>query len=352
MIDSSRQPERILVVRTDRLGDVLLSTPVLSVLREQFPNCYLGLLVSPYTREVVEGHPALDAVFSDEMEKKHRGFKGLMLLAREIKSHRFDTVIVLHPTLRLALLGKLAGIPLRIGSGYRAYSLLFNRRVFEHRKDVVRHEVAYNLNLVSTLGVPSEKAMPKVLITEDEKEAIRARLNNQESRSGTPLIVLHPGSGGSARDWPGAYFAELADLLAAESMGRVVITGGLHETGLVRSITEEMKSTAVNLAGETTIKEMAALLAVSKLCVANSTGPMHLSAAVGTPTVALFCPITPCSPTRWGPYGEGHIVLKPEVPACPKCVEKACPYYDCMTRISVESVFQAVKEILQPVNEI
>lgn len=352
MTDFSRQPQRILVVRTDRLGDVLLSTPVLSVLREYFPNCYLGMLVSPYTREVIEGHPAVDVVLSDDKEQKHRGFKGLMLLAGELKSHKFDTVVVLHPTLRLALLGKLAGIPVRIGSGYRAYSLLFNRRVFEHRKDVVRHEVEYNMNLISALGVPAEKTMPTVHITEDEKQYIYARLNKPDFQPGTPLIVLHPGSGGSARDWPGAYFAQLADLFAAESMGRVVITGGPQETGLVRSITEKMNSTAINFAGETSVKQMVALLAVSDLCVANSTGPMHLSAAVGTPTVALFCPITPCSPTRWGPYGDGHIVLKPEVPPCPKCIETACPYYDCMTRISVESVFQAAKEIMHPVKKI
>lgn len=336
----------LLVVRTDRIGDVLLSTPVLSGLREQFPDSRIAMLVSPYAREVVDGHPALDDVFVDDQAGKHRGFLGWLRLVGDIRAQRFDALVVLHPTLRLALLGVIAGIPVRVGSGYRAYGVLFNRRVYEHRKDARRHEVEYNMRIAAALGVQATPSPPIIVIPDAARQAIASRLDAWGVETTDTLVALHPGSGGSARSWPAASFAALGDRLAMECGARVVLTGGPSERALVESVIGQMRTRPLTIVGETTIKELAALLAVCQLCVTNSTGPLHLAAAVGTPTVALFCPITPCSPVRWGPYGDGHRVLKPDVPACPRCIGLACEYFDCMTRISVDVVYKATQEIL------
>lgn len=339
---------RILVARTDRIGDVLLSTPVISVLREQYPESHLTVLVAPYSREAVEGHPALDEVLLDRESSEDGIFSGLFCLVREIKRHRFDILILLHPTFRLALAGALARIPIRIGTGYRAYSLLFNRRVYEHRKNALRHEVHYNLGMLEPLEIDAGMtADPDIVVCEDDVKAARRHLLACGIDDDTPFVVLHPGSGGSARDWPGNHFADLADRINMEGLGQVLFTGGIDEVVLINSIQDRMSTSSSNLAGKTNIKELAAILTSSRLCVANSTGPMHLSAAVGTPTVSLFCPIVPCSPTRWGPYGEGHTVLKPDVPACPACIGLKCEYYDCMSSISVESVFEAVNKVMR-----
>lgn len=342
--------QRILVVRTDRIGDVLLSTPVLSVLREHRPTGYLSIMVNPYTCEVVDGHPALNEILVDDITGRHRGIRGFIRLIRDIRIRRFDTIIVLHPTFRLAVLGFLAGIPLRVGSGYRAYSLLFNHRIYEHRKDASQHEVDYNLHLLSGLGMSTSHAKPQITVTEAARHKMTTRLAQWGVLPHESLIVLHPGSGGSARRWPGSSFAALADQLASEADVRVILTGGTTERDLVEEVIRQMKTRPITLVGETTIKELTALLEITRLCVTNSTGPLHLAAAVGTPTVALYCPIIPCSPIRWGPYGDGHHVLQPDVPSCPRCIGNACEYYDCMSMISVDAVFHAAQEILQSVN--
>lgn len=329
------------------MGDVLLSTPVLSGLRARFPDSRMTMLVSPYAREVVDGHPALDEVLVDDEGERHRGLAGFIRLVRTIRQQRFDAIVILHPTLRLALLGLLAGIPVRVGSGYRAYGLLFNRRVYEHRKDARRHEVEYNLRVAAALGVADVPIPPTIVIPDAARQAIARWLDAGGIGPDEPFVVLHPGSGGSARSWPASSFAALGSRLIDEGGVRVVLTGGPHERELIESVVGQMQTRPLTAAGELTIKELAALLAGCQLCVTNSTGPLHLAAAVGTPTVALFCPIIPCSPVRWGPYGEGHRVLMPDVPACPRCIGTACEYFDCMTRISVDAVYRATREILE-----
>ena len=333
---------RILVVRTDRIGDVLLSTPVLSVLREQHADCRIAMLVSPYAADAVEGHPALDEVIIDEQSGRHRGPTGFFRLVGDLRGRRFDAVLVLHPTARLALACRLAGIPVRIGTGYRAYGFLFNRKVYEHRKDARKHEVEYNLAMARALFDGAGEAAPQIHVSEAARRAVEERKRRWRVVPGDPLVLLHPGSGGSARNWPAECFAELAARLSRGGV-RVVVTGSADERDLVERVAGSLPESVIRVAGELDIRELAALLQTSTLCVTNSTGPLHVAAAVGTPAVALFCPIKPCSPTRWGPYGGDHDVLMPEVPPCPRCIETACPYFDCMERISVDAVFAAVR---------
>ncbi len=333
---------RILVIRTDRIGDVLLSTPVLSVLREQDSASHISMLVSPYAAGAIDGHPALDEVIVDDRSGRHRGLAGFYRLVVDLRESRFDAALVLHPTARLALACRLAGIPERIGSGYRAYGFLFSRRVYEHRKYADRHEVEYNLALARVLYGQAGDAAPEIHIPDETRRAMAQRMRRWQVLPEEPLVVLHPGSGGSARNWPAGAYARLADRLTEVGV-RVVVTGSDAEHALVGQVADSNPDRTIPAAGELDIKELAALLEASALCVTNSTGPLHVAAAVGTPTVALFCPIKPCSPTRWGPYGGDHDVLMPEVPACPRCIETACPYFDCMERISVDDVFEAVR---------
>ncbi len=359
---------RILVSRTDRIGDVLLSTPVLSVLREQAPDCHITALVSAYAAGMVEGHPALDEVLIDAYAGRHKGTAGFLRLVGDLRARRFDVVLVLHPTARLALACRLAGIPLRIGTGYRYYAIFFNRRVYEHRRDARKHEVAYNLSLARALfpqvggtrtveaqangaqaaGNPAGGAAPEIHVPEAARRAVAQRLRQWAVLPDEPLVLLHPGSGGSARRWPAHCFAELAARLSAGGT-RVVVTGSADERSLVGRVADAAPEQAIRVAGGLDIKELAALLGRASLCVTNSTGPLHIAAAVGTPAVALFCPIKPCSPVRWGPFGKNqgdHDVLMPNVPPCPKCIETACPYFDCMERIPVDRVYEAVRDRL------
>ncbi|MBM3265198.1 MAG: lipopolysaccharide heptosyltransferase II [candidate division Zixibacteria bacterium] len=336
-------PERILVVRTDRIGDVLLSTPVLSVLRARYPASHIAVLVAPHTLDAVAGHPAVNSVLTDDAAGLHRGPAGFWKLVTRIRNERFDTVLLLHPTARLAALCCLARIPRRVGTGYRLYSFLFNLRVYDHRREAKRHEVEYNLRLAEALTGCAAVADPYIDIPADARQTIDRRMTQWGVDPEKPVVVLHPGSGGSARNWPEASFAMLSEKLSETGI-QVIVSGGPGEEALAQRVAAAHPTGIV--ADRMSLKELAALLSVCRLCVTNSTGPLHIAAGIGTPTVALFCPVGPCSPTRWGPFGSGHRVLKPDVPTCSGCIGEKCPYFDCMNRISVETVFHATQEIL------
>jgi ADP-heptose:LPS heptosyltransferase len=261
-----------------------------------------------------------------------------------LRSHHFDTAFVVHPTPRLAWLVARAGIGIRIGSGYRAYSFLFNRKIFEHRKDARFHELEYNLHMLGALrpGFTGEGIRPRFDIHIDPVARSATRERISQSPAGKPLIVLHPGSGGSARDWPPDHFAGLAAAIAGEGKYRLAVTGGKAEEDLVRMVGEAGK-TDLTFAGTLSIPELAALLAEAKVVVGNSSGPLHLAAAVGTRVVGLYPQITAMSAARWGPYTERKRVLVPAKPVdCRECADgRPC---SCMASIPVDLVWLAVKE--------
>lgn len=336
--------KRILVIRTDRLGDVVLSTPVLTALRQKFPHAFIAMLLRPYTAELVAGHPHVDAILCDDVENENRSFQGFLHLVKRIKEGRFDVSIVLHPSLRLAVLCWLARIPLRIGSGYRAYSFLFNRKIFQHRKNSGRHELDLNFDLLKPLGISQGPISFALAVPENARQRVHALLLEHGIADDTPYVVLHPGSGGSAMDWPSDRFAALADKIQQEQGFRVVVTGNKYEAILVDRMSTHAQKPFIRFDGRLGIKEMLALLSRAQMMVANSTGPLHMAVAMGTPVVGLFCPLQACSPLRWGPYNREDSVLMPPVPPCTACDRNRCLLGNCMELITVEQVFAKVKE--------
>lgn len=337
---------RILVVRTDRLGDVILTLPLLPVLRSAFPGAHLGMLLRHYTGAIVEGNRFLDGILWYDEAGKSVPFLSML---GQIRRSRFDAVVVVHPTLRLALMMALSGIPIRIGSGYRYYSFLFNRRVYEHRKDAKRHEAEYNLNLLAPLGcaIPGRESGVDfgIEVPADAGAVVARTLRESGIDPAKGYIVVHPGSGGSAREWPMERFAELVHLLAGEGHGQIVLSGSAGE----RPKTEELRrltgDLAVSMAGRFSIKELAALLKGAELCVAHSTGPLHLAVAVGTPVVGLYPQSTAMSSRRWGPYTTRSRVLTPDRPAdCTDCTDgRPCA---CMASIPAAAVAHAARGLL------
>jgi lipopolysaccharide heptosyltransferase II len=338
--------EKFLVVRTDRMGDVILSTPVLEAIKSVFPQSRVTMMVSPYTKEVLNNNPHLDDVISDDYEDVHRGIKGFFRLMKKIRNEKFDVAVLLHPTFRLALLLFLSGISYRIGTGYRWYQIFFNRKVYQHRKKNLKHELDYNMDLLKPLGISVQRILPKVYLSKAE-ENFEAKQPEFGSVGEDILLVIHPGSGNSSLNLPIKRFAQAADTLIQDLKAKVIITGTEKEKALANRMESYMRNKPINLVGRTTLRQLASLLKKCDVLISNSTGPMHLAAALGTPTVAIFCPIFVAGPIRWGPYGEGHEVILPPVPICFKCKPKNCPYYDCMDKIKAEQIVSKVQMILK-----
>jgi ADP-heptose:LPS heptosyltransferase len=340
--------QNILVARTDRLGDVLLTLPMLPVLRSSCPGARLSLLLRSYPAELVRGHACVSEVLPYDEVGRPVPFPRMVQLLR---SRRYDAVFVVSPSLRLALLMLLARIPVRVGTAYRYYSFLFNRRVYDHRKDARFHELEYNLRLLRGVGlaVPEFPFEAEYMIPRSAAaERTVGELLRREGVYGKLVVVVHPGSGGSAREWPRTSLVTLVRGLADLDGTHVVLTGTRDEAGLVEMVARDAGGKPVSLAGRLSLPELASLFRMSALCVAHSTGPLHLAAAVGCPVVGLYPQLTPMSPARWGPYTSRKTVFVPDKPAdCDACSGDRREECACMASISVDEVFAACKDVLR-----
>lgn len=332
----------ILVVRTDRIGDVVLSLPMVTVLRRNFPSARIDMLLRSYTKELAEGYPGLNRTLTYDDDGKPRPFFEVL---KELRSAPYDLAVVAFPRVRIALLLFLAGIRVRVGTGYRWYSFLFNHRVYEHRKTAEKHELEYNLSLLRSVGCEYESspefslAIPSNAV--EKSREVKRELGILDSDE---LAVLHPGSGGSARDWSPVNFAKLASGLSKRGM-KVVVTGGPGEERLVDKVVEGAGNEVSPLVNRFTLIELAAFVKDADLFVSNSTGPLHIAVAVGTPVIGFFPPIRACSRERWGPYTSKKIVFVPNAAECARCKGGSCKGNDCMDLIRVEDVLEAVSRL-------
>jgi heptosyltransferase III len=338
----------ILLVRTDRIGDVVLSLPCAALVKRAFPGATVTFLARQYTAPLARMSPDIDEVISDDPADSARA------LAEKLRSSRFDAAVLLHPEARLGWALLLAGIPVRVGTAFRWYSFLLNRRVRQHRKFSLKHELEHNLELVAKglkIRTSADRVQrpfyaPRIIIPEDLITSTLTKVKVGERRS---YIVVHPGSGGSAMDWPLDRFAELTDRILDTEAGipdtGVVVTLGPGEEALRQQFEQTLKTKPLWVTG-LSLPEMAGVLSQAKLVVANSTGPLHIAAAAGTRVIGLFCPVVPCHPRRWGPYGEGHAVIMPDDgKTCRKCAGPGCGQYDCMRAITADRVFDKIKEM-------
>ena len=349
MPESDNAPvyRKILVIRTDRLGDVILSLPVLTALKNSFPAVHVSMMLRTYTAELVAGYPDVDEIITLDDKTELNSFSDIRYYANLLKKKKIDTVLVLHPTFKLALLCALAKIPVRVGTGFRAYSFLFNKKVFHHRKKAQKHELEYNLELAEKIGASLKQIEFKIQIPEPISQEIHNFLHQVRENEKQPVVILHPGSGGSAMDWPLQNFASLNDQLRSELNVLTIVTGGPNEIGLIDNLISQTKNPPVKWIGNSGLKHLAALIQAANVFVANSTGPLHLAVAVGTPVVGFYCPIIPCLPKRWGPYGHLESVLMPPVEPCQKCASPKCNHNNCMELITVESAFGLIKKKIQ-----
>ena len=338
-LKESREDLRILLVRDDRVGDLVLATPALRALRETYPKSYIAMLVSRYAKDIVEGNPCLDDLLVHNRD-------GFLKLLREVKEKKFDVVIVLFPSLKTALLGFLGRIPLRISTGFKFYQFLFNRLIYLRRSQSLKHEIEYNLDLVRLIGADVKDKKPSVVINKEDEEFADKFLEGGGIKRGDLLIGLNPGSGFSARKWSEENFAELAKILNKELGARILILWGPKDKDLAKKVSD-LSGGVAGLAFETNLRQLAALMKRCALIVTNNTGPMHIAAAAGASMVEIFDPKWACSPLRWGHHGDGNIILKPDIDCRKKCGPEECEHSDCMDKITVEMVFEASKKILE-----
>ncbi len=333
--------QRFLLSRTDRLGDLVLSTPAATALKKEFPEAEVFFLARDYAAEILDLHPHVDGVLRvDSLGEAMRAKP----LAKLLRSYDFDAVLALYPRPELAWAFYRAGIPLRIGTGYRWFSGLFNQRVYEHRKDARRHEAEYNLQLLRPLGIADARVEFHYRFDALHELALAEKMSQWHLAE--PYVVLHPGSGSSARDWPLEHFAVLAAYLSLERKLQVVLTGATNEKALTEFMQTQTAGSAIDLAGRLNLTELAGVLRHAALFVGNSSGPLHIARMMATPVLAFYPPITACRPERWGPYSCRQDVLMSREEECRRCRNKQTRVCACMRDITVAAAIAKAEEKL------
>lgn len=335
--------QKILVIRTDRIGDVVLTLPVAAVIKKHLPESYLGFLTRNYTFPLTEKHKYIDRPLILEGKKGKAGF---FRLIRMLRREKFDTALVVSPSFKIALVTLLSGIKGRIGTGYRWYSFLFNKKVYEHRKDAHKHELEYNISMLSKLDIDEEIKPGNANFSIPVDENIKTRIKKLLLKNGLtltkPLIIIHPGSGGSAVDLPIESYIRLTRMIADFGPAEIVITGSKEESEICQKLT--LNKNIINLAGALNLNELIALISISEIFISNSTGPIHIAAALDKEVVGFYPKIVSCSAKRWGPYSLKSKVFSPSID-CMNCNKEQCKRLNCMNSIDVGEVFANVEKI-------
>jgi ADP-heptose:LPS heptosyltransferase len=269
----------------------------------------------------------------NDMLRKDKLYKKDLL--HKIKLGGYKAVVVLYPERRISQLFNKAEIPVRVGTAGRFHSIFFNVHLRHSRKSNLKHESDYNLDFLTFFKDGNTVRSPKVYL--EDREISHARRILKESGIEGPFVVIHPGSKGSAECWPVDRIIELYKRLNEADIN-VVISGSEEEGEICDSIAREKGVSLRKITGQTDLRTLAAVLSLSEIVVANSTGPLHLATALGTQVVGLYPSKKVMSPKRWGPLGNKDIVILPEREEC-QCPPHNCT---CMETIAVDTVFDAV----------
>jgi heptosyltransferase III len=351
---------KILVVRSDRLGDVILSTPVFEVLKRHYPRSHLTVMVRESVSPLLEGLKSVDAVMHYEPEGRHRGISGFFKLMTELREQEFRIAVVLQSQFRIAAALFGAGVRYRVGPLSKVHSFLFyNRGVRQRRSQVEMHEADYNLQLLRRLGirVGTRNIPTRIALRAEARDWARQWLESNGWQESQSLIIVHPGMGGSALNWPESHYIEFIRALSMAGCS-VLVTGGAEEVLLLERVQQGLGDSS----GKTifygggdagAVDRLAGLMSWANLVVAPSTGPLHIAVALEKPVISFYPPIRVQSAIRWGPYapdGKNTSVLVPEV-YCGQdfdCRGSLCNYYPCMKSLTVtQALEEAHRQLAQ-----
>ena len=349
---------KLLVRVPNWVGDAVMCLPALRALRVLLPEAELALLARPWVRDVFPLEELGCRVIPYDTAGPHRGLRGRGRIASELRRERFDAAILFQNAFDAAFITRLAGIPIRAGYSRHGRRLLLTHAVAAPRTGTVGHEVHYYLELLRRLGLIASYA-PVACVTLPSSQGSRsqahARLHARVAQdipalvraSGTehPLIGISPGATfGTAKRWPAPRFAELAARLHNETGAACIFFGAAQEKALAEQVIALAAIPALSLAGKTSLAEFIELVQGCDLFVTNDTGTMHVAAALGVPTLAIFGP-TNEQETR--PLGRSVELVTGEA-FCRPCKLRRCPIdHRCMNSVAVDQVFQAAQRLLR-----
>lgn len=342
----------ILIIKLSAIGDVVHSLPFLEVVREHFPSAMIDWVIEEDASSVVEGHQDLDELIifpRKSWVKRCSEESGYLAVGKEVarflkdlRRRRYDMVVDLQGLLKSGILTFFARGKRKIAlnGGREGSSLFVSERVAFPGPDI--HALERYLCVARYLGVTGLVRQGKIPVQETDKRYIDTLL--AELQDGIPLIAVNPMAKWETKLWELHRFASLADKINENCAAEIIFTGNEGDKGAIETILSAMKTNALNVAGKTTLKQLAYLYQRCAVVISTDTGPMHIAASMDSPVViALF---GPTSPLRTGPYGARHRVIRAGV-ACSPCFKKKCDDKSCMREITVDQVFETVRHVIR-----
>ncbi|MFC1624270.1 glycosyltransferase [Candidatus Omnitrophota bacterium] len=337
--ETSVNKKRILVIKIGAIGDVTLSVPSLRAIRNNFPNAFISVLVGTEARGILKKCPYIDEVILYDREGEDKGIKGLLSIGAIIRTKAFDMSIDLQNNRASHIIGWLGAVPRRFGYNNRKFGFLINNRLKYLKMGAGPIEEQFRILKRAGIDTITSSKRLEVWPGKDDFLYIDNILKNEWVRENQVLVGINIGSSWETKRWPLEYFAKLSDMLATNDV-RTVVTASKKEVDLAGSFTKMTQGKVINLAGKTTIAQLAALIKRCKVYITGDSAPMHIASGMGTDFIALFGPTDPRM--HFEPTEKG-VVVKKET-KCAPCYKPDCKNIICMEKISVDEVFRMITE--------
>ncbi|MCK5236783.1 MAG: lipopolysaccharide heptosyltransferase II [Deltaproteobacteria bacterium] len=342
--------KNILVRVPNWIGDAVMSMPALDALRRLYPKARITVLCKPIVKDIYSSSPSTDEVLVYDSRGVHAGFFGKLRLARELKKNSFDMAVLFQNAFEAAWISYLAGIPIRIGYARDLRRALLTSAISFVGEITRVHQVYYYLNIIKALGGPElnydKKPLPNIKPTESDMARAREILEEVGMSDVTSFVGVAPGASfGPAKKWGSARFAEAAEKVCEELKATALIFGGPSDARDAKEVAEGLKVRHLNLASRTTLGEFIALTSMTKIFLTNDSGTMHVAAALGVPTVAVF---GSTEPRLTSPLGNVTRTIQSNLD-CSPCFKREClhGHYECMSAVTVDDVVASAMKLLE-----
>lgn len=332
--------KKILLIRTDKIGDVVLTTPVVQIIRKRFPHAHIAFMTGIYTQELIQGNPYLNEVIVYDKHKKHKNYLQTFKFALRLKNKNFDAAIVFNPSHRNHWICWLAHIPKRIGYN-KKHGFLLTHAYPDKKGEGLKSESFYNEDLLTELNIaPAYSKELYAAVTPRAENKIDELIKKNGIHF--PFVAINVSAGCASRKWPLKNFSLLSHLIYKKLHLDVTLIGNFKEC---QEVQKYAKIPLWILAETLSLSELTSFLKKAFLHISSDTGPMHIASAIGTPVITIFGRSLPgLGPKRWMALKGNNTFFHKDI-GCNPCLAHACQLdFDCLKATKVEEVFYVVKQ--------
>lgn len=342
-----RDIDKILIIRTDGIGDLLNSTPAIAMLRQNYPSAEITVLARPLNAPVLVGNPDVDKVLVFDRQREHRGLSKQIHFMNGLRKEKYNLVVAMQTASLSHCIAFLSGATYRLGRYQKRFKSTLTHTWRGRYQKGETHEVDRNLELVRLICQDESKRELVFNLLPDEIDNAEAHIASLGISNGTYLIGIHPGGSSFDKRWPEKQYAELADRLVQHYNATILLLHGPSEMELTHNIQQEMQSDAFVYAPKT-IRALGAMLNCCDLFVCNDSGPMHLAAALDIPTTAIF---GPTDHVAWHPMSENASIVRRDMPCWPCSAHKCKIGWECTKKLPIEMVWNTTSMTIKAIQK-